>query len=441
MFVLNRSLSACRIRTIRRSLFSGLSLVAWFSLSPALSAVTTRVSILDFGAIADGTTVNTGAVQRTIDAVANKGGGTVVFPAGVFLSGALFLKPGVNLHLEKDAVLKATTDMAHFPPRRTRIEGHFEESFTPALINADACDGLKITGEGTLDGDGRVIWDEFWKQRKASKDPKNFKNLGILRARLCLIENSDGVLIQGVTFKDSQFWNLHLYKNRNVTVEKVRFQVPDNYKQAPSSDGIDIDSCQDVTIRGCEFSVTDDCIALKGSKGPDALEDTDSPPVERVRIENCVFRRGHAAVTCGSEATVVRDVAVEGGRVMGAMPLLLLKLRPDTPQRYEKITVRDVTMDSRAARLLTIDRWTQYFDLKGRPEPRSVVDRIRLSGIRGRVGSLGVIRGNEGTEFGEIVFEDIAVEAKSAELKAEGVGILQIRNVLVNGEVVAGAGN
>jgi polygalacturonase len=133
-----------------------------------------RVPVTRFGAVGDGETINTAAIQKTIDSLAANGGGTVEIPKGVFMSGALFLKPGVNLHLAKGAVLRCLTDMKHFPERRTRIEGHFAESFNPALINADGCDGLQITGEGTLDGNGRPIWDAFWKGIKADK---NFRNI------------------------------------------------------------------------------------------------------------------------------------------------------------------------------------------------------------------------------------------------------------------------
>jgi alpha-L-rhamnosidase len=256
--------------------------------------------ITDFGARSDGETVNTKSIQAAIDHLVDRNGGTVVVPSGVFVSGALFLKPKVNLHLANGAVLKCTTDMKNFPRQRTRIEGHFEASFTPALINADGCDGLKITGRGTLDGAGRPIWDMFWKLRNASADPHNFPNLGLERARLVVVQNSRNVAIEGVTFKDSQFWNLHLYKCRDVTVAGARFEVPDDYEQAPSTDGIDLDSCQNVSIQDCYFSVTDDCIAAKGSKGPRAMQDKDSPPVEHVRVRNCHFRRGPQAFSCGS---------------------------------------------------------------------------------------------------------------------------------------------
>jgi len=420
-------------------IFSFPSLLLSFGLTAFLpvSASEPAVSILEHGAIADGTTLNTKAIQSVIDTLASSGGGTVVIPTGVFVSGALFLKPGVNLRLEKDAVLRCSTDMANFPPLRTRIEGHFEEKFTPALINADHCDGFRLTGEGTLDGNGRPIWDEFWTKRNAAPDKQNFRNLSIPRARLALIENSKDVVIDGVTFKDSQFWNLHLYRNRNVSVKNARFLVPDDYKQAPSADGIDVDSCQDVTIQSCTFSVTDDCIALKGSKGPLALDDKDSPPVEHVRISECVFKRGNG-ITLGSEATIVRDVMVENCRVTGAMPAFNFKLRTDTPQHYEDIHFRGITFDSSGGSIIVIKRWSQYTDLKDLPPPQSIVRNITVSDIHGRYGSFGVIQGNPGqTDISAITLENIDIKLKDSRLNTRDVQDLKITNVIVNGSPFA----
>jgi len=394
------------------------------------------VSITDFGAVGDGTTLNTKSIQAAIDHTAGQGGGTVVIPAGLFVSGAIFLKPKVNLCLKKGGVLRCSTDMKNFPQQRTRIEGHFEKKFTPALINAEGCDGLQLTGAGTLDGNGRPLWDQFWKLRHTSGDKKNFNNLSVPRARLCLIENSKDVAVRQITFKDSQFWNLHLYHDQKVLVEGVRFQVPDNYKQAPSTDGIDVDSCQDVAIKGCYFSVTDDCIALKGSKGTDAIDDKNSPPVEHVRVSDCTFRRGDAAVTCGSEATIVRDLVVDNCRITGAMNVLRLKLRSDTPQRYEDLHLGGLTLDNAGGTLVNIAPWTQYTDLKGEavPPPTSTVRTITISNVKGRYGKVGTIQGNQGqTKISDIALKNIDVQFKDEKFKSSGVTDLTMKNVSVNG--------
>ncbi len=417
---------------LRKQIIHGLFGIAFLAM-PAHAA--TSLPITDTGAVGDGTTVNTESIQKAIDQLATGGGGTVVVPKGEFISGALFFKPGVNLHLDKDAVLKCSTDMKNFPEQRTRIEGHFEDHFNPALINAKQCDGFQLTGEGTLDGAGKPIWDQFWKERRASTNPATFRNVGVPRARLALIEDSKNVVVDGVTFKDSQFWNLHLYLCRDTTVRNARFEVPDDYKQAPSTDGIDVDSCQNITISGCYFSVTDDCIALKGSKGPKALDEKDSPPVEHIRIDNCTFKRGGGLLTLGSEATIVRDVVAEHCKMIGPVKVATIKLRKDTPQDYEDIHIRDVTLDAAGGVILSVAPWGQYTDLKGEPPPKSTVKNITLSDIKGHFGSMGSIGGNAGqTTISDITLENFDVQLKTEGFKTSDVTNLKLENVSVNGK-------
>jgi len=412
-----------------------LMLAAPFWGSALLSGAETEALITDFGAVADGNSVNTKAIQDAIDHLAARGGGTVIIPRGIFVSGALFFKPKVHLHLQAGAVLRCSTDMANFPARRTRIEGHFEDKFTPALINATNCDGLQITGEGTLDGAGRPIWDLFWKLRNAAPDPRNFPNIGIPRARLALIEHSRGVRIEGITFRNSQFWNLHIYNCDGVLVRQTRFEVPDDYRQAPSTDGIDIDSSRNVTVDGCFFSVTDDCIACKGSRGPHAMEDKSSPPVERIRVRNCVYKRGGGVLTLGSEATIVRDVIVEDCRIIGHVRVATLKLRPDTPQHYEDITFRNVTSENTAGAILSIQPWSQYANLQGAAPPQSVVRNVKLIGVKGRFASFGTIRPNPGqTEISNVLLKDFDVVLQQDKLAASGVTDLKFEDVIVNGQ-------
>jgi len=391
------------------------------------------LSIADSGAVADGKTLNTKAIQEAIDLLATGGGGTLVVPKGIFLTASIFLKPGVNLHLEEGAVLKGSTNASDYPRMRTRIEGHYEQNFLPALVNADRCDRLNISGTGILDGSGEPYWQAFWAGHAANK---SFKNLDVLRPQMALIENSEGVRITGITFKDSPFWTLHLYRCSNALVENVRFEVPDG-KKCPSSDGIDVDSCQNVTIRGCTFRVDDDCICMKGSKGPLAMEDTDSPPVEHIRIENCVFERGHGVVTLGSEATVVRDVVVENCKSTGPIVLARLKLRPDTPQRYEDIHFRNITLDnSGGGVILSVQPWNQYFDLKGQQPPKSIVRNVTLSDIKGCYGSFGVFKNIPGqSDISDITLKDFNVQLKGEELNGcDEVKNLKLENVTVNGK-------
>ena len=392
-----------------------------------------RYNITEHGAIADGKTLNTKAIQATIDECAQKGGGAIVIPKGVFLSGAIFIKPGVNIEMEEGSVLKGSTDINDYPKGMTRIEGHFEP-WRSALLNADKADHLRITGKGTLDGSGEPFWKDFYAKRSADRKTTN---LSVERPRLAFIQNSHDVQISGINFTNSGFWNLHLYHDQQVTVSNCRFvapggSVPDNH--APSSDGIDVDSSQDINIGNCYFSVGDDDIALKGSKGPFALQDKDSPPVERIHIHDCVFESGGGIVTCGSEATVVRDVKIEHCTARG-VTVLCLKLRPDTPQQYENISLTDITIDG-SATIFNVAPWSQYFDLKGQQPPKSSVRNVSISNVKGSGKSLGRIGGNAGTDFGTIVLKDVNVQLKTPADLANLKG-LTVQNVVVNGAAVS----
>src|SRR5205085_916912 len=226
-----------------------------------------------------------------------------------------------------------------------------------------------------------------------------------------------------------------LYRCEKVIVENWRFQAPSESKpdnHAPSSDGIDVDSSHDIDIRRCSFSVGDDCIALKGTKGPFAMQDKDSPPVERIHILDCVFEEGGGIVTCGSEATTVRDVYVE--RCTTRKPTVLrLKLRPDTPQQYENIFLNDITLEGGSSAIFKVDPWTQYFDLKGQQPPSSVVRNIKISNVKGSGGSFGKILGNPGTDISDIMLKNVNVKLATTAFELSSFKGLKFENVIVNG--------
>ena len=310
-------------------------------------------------------------------------------------------------------MLLGSTNIDDYPPLPTRIEGH-TQVWRPALVNAAGCDGLQITGEGTLQGGGKPYWDAFWSRLKA--DDKT-KNLDVDRPRNLFISDSRDVLIQGISLRESGFWNIHLYRCRNATVEKVDIRTPAG---APSTDGIDVDSCQGVTIRGCYIAVDDDNIALKGTKGPLADQDKDSPPVEHIRISDCTFGPGHAVLTLGSEASQVRDAVLENCRVDGAPPqgnfaLLRLKLRPDTPQHYSDIHIRNVVLNA-AGTLISIEPWKQYFDLKGRTPPAQTVENITITNVSGTAGGFGRIAGPPQSTLRDITLADIDLKLDRPEV-------------------------
>jgi len=402
-------------------------------LIPSTPAAGKQLLITAAGAVGDGVTFNTAAIQKAIDALALKGGGTLVIPQGEFLSGAIFLKPGVNLHLDKGAVLKGSTNIEDYPELETHIEGRFQV-WIPALVNASNVDHLRITGEGTIAGGGQPFWDEFWKARKANKE---VTNLAVKRPRNIFIQDSKGVRISGISLRESGFWNLHLFRCKDVLVEKVDIRTP---VHSPSTDGIDVDSCQNITIRGCYISVDDDNIGIKGNKGTSALDDKTIPPNEHIRISDCTFGLGNSALTVGSEATLVRDVIIENCRLTGTNKncVLKLKLRPDTEEHYEDITARNITVDNPAAQLVSIQSWTQFFDLQGKPAPNQLVKNVTLKNITGKMHDFGRVDGPEKSTVANVVFKNINLTLINPAVVARNVKNLKFTNVKINGVAYTG---
>jgi len=384
--------------------------------------------ITHYGATGDGKTLNTKAIQAAIDQCAAAGGGTLLIPKGAFLSGALYLKPGVNLHLNAGAVLQGSIEIKDYPERETRIEGH-TQVWIPALVNASGTDHLHIDGQGTIQGGGKPYWDAFWNAFDA--DP-NTKNLDVKRPRNLFIEDSKDVHISGISLRQSGFWNLHLFRCRDVVIDGLDIRTP---KHSPSTDGIDLDSCRNVTISGCYISVDDDNIAIKGNKGTSALDDKTIPPDENIHISNCTFGLGYSALTVGSEATTVRNVVMENCKLIGSQinAVLTLKIRPDTEQHYENITVRNITVDNPAAHFVSIKAWTQYFDLKGKPAPNQRVNNVTLSGITGQLKRFGQIDGPAKSTVENITLKNIHLTLKSPAVEIKNVKNLSLENVTING--------
>ncbi len=411
-------------------------LLQGFFFSRCVSAAEVRVSILESGAVGDGSALCTKAIQKAIEQAATAGGGTVVVPEGRFLTGAIFLKPAVNLYLEKGAVLLGSTNIEDYPKMPTRIEGH-SQIWRPALLNAYHVDHLRIGGEGRIQGGGKPYWEAFWSRRKADGTTKN---LDVDRPRNIFIRDSKDVKLGGISLRDSGFWNLHLYNCQRVVIEGLDIQAPDH---SPSTDGIDVDSCQDVEIRGCHISVDDDNVALKGTKGPLAMQDKESRPDERVHIHNCTFGLGLGVLTLGSEATVVRDVEMDhctvSGTGTGGTCVLRLKLRPDTEQHYENIRIHDIKVDGAGAIVLCAP-WTQYFDLKGMPPPLETVNGVSMSNITGSFRIFAKIAGSPRSTLQNFTFKDMDLRLSQTGYMIKGVQNLSVHNVKINGALLTPPG-
>ena len=356
----------------------GSPMDSWFSKTkleiPAAEKKT--FVITDFGAVADSTLLQTEVIQKTIDAAAESGG-TVVIPKGVWLTGSLFFKPHTHLRIDKGAVLKGSNEAFDFDVAQVHIEGKIQP-YIAAIVNAYGVDGFSITGKGTIDGNGLRYWKEFWKRREVNR---KCTNLEALRPRIIYVANSSDIHIEGVTLKDSPFWTTHLYDCSRVVIKDVGIFAPRRPIKSPSSDAIDVDGCNDVHITGCRISTNDDFVALKGGKGPWADTDPDNKTNARILVEDCWFGEGPGPITFGSECVAARNVIVRNCVVDNSSHILLLKMRPDTPQNYEYILIENITGTVR--KFFEVSSWTQFFDLQGREDiPMSYARHITMRGCK-----------------------------------------------------------
>jgi len=407
----------------------GTPMDAWFTdrAKVDVSTLGPQFVVTDFGVVMDSTLVQTAEIQKVIDLCAERGGGVVVIPRGTFLTGALFFKPGTHLHVE--GRLKGIDDIRHYPLIQMHMEGKFIHYFS-ALVTALGVDGFTVTGTGTIDGNGRRFWDEFWIRRRYNP---SCTNLEALRPQLVYIADSDNVTVQDVRLVDSPFWTNHLYRCNRVKYLDCHIEAPtEGETRAPSSDGIDLDVCTDVVVRGCFIDVCDDAVGVKGGKGTFVDRDTTAGPVRNVLVENCRFgRRSNGGVTFGSEAWSVRNVLMRNCRFEGASHMLLFKMRPDTPQTYEHILVEDCSGE--VGNVVQVYPWRQFFEAVEREDmPPTVVRDVTMRRIDASCRTV-FARLDTADHYtaARFVFEDIEATAPDPSFDPSMVEGCTVRNVRV----------
>lgn len=294
------------------------------------------ISIANFGAKGDGVTLNTQSINKAISAMNQKGGGVVIIPSGLWLTGPIELKSNVNLHIKRDAILQFTADFNQYK----LVQGNWEGQ--PAWRNQSPISGsnlenIAITGTGIIDGNGGAwrmvkkdkLTESQWKNltssgglvsddgklwyptEKTVKGSKT-KNAGVivpgktaadyedikdfLRPNLLVLTNCKRILLEGVTFQNSPAWNLHPLLCEDLTLRNLQVKNP---WFAQNGDGVDVESCKNVLIEGSTFDVGDDGICIKS--GRDEAGRKRGVPTENVIIRNNVVYHAHGGFVIGSE--------------------------------------------------------------------------------------------------------------------------------------------
>jgi polygalacturonase len=282
----------------------------------------------------DTSTVITKEIQAAIDECAHKGGGIVTFNRGTYVSGAIFLKTGVHLMIDKGVVILGSQNFGDYPEIDTRIAG-IEMKWPAALINVIDAKNVAVTGKGIVNARGKFCWDKYWAMRK-EYDTNGLRwvvDYDAKRIRTLLVQNSAGITIKGLTFKNGGFWTVQLLYSKNVTVDGVVIKNNED-GHGPSTDGIDVDSSGWVLIQNCDIDCNDDNFCLKAGRDWDGLRV--NKPTEYVVIRKCLARRGAGLVTLGSETS---------GGIRHVLATDLLARNTDNGLRIKSATTRGGTIE------------------------------------------------------------------------------------------------
>lgn len=412
----------------------GTEIPEWFrqTASVDIESLGKKYVLTDYEIFADGR-LHTEEIQALIDEAAANGGGVIVIPRGTFLTGGLHFKQGTHLYLEDGATLLGSDFIGDYPLGKTRIEGETCTYFG-ALINADSLDGFTISGKGTIDGNGLRYHKQFWLRRKWNRQCTNKDEQ---RPRLVYVSNCKNVQIEGVKLQNSAFWTTHIYNSENVKLLNLSIYSlgKPNHAKGPSTDAIDLDVVKNILVKGCFMSVNDDAIAMKGGKGPWADDPTKTEgngKNENVIIEDCTYGFCHGCLTLGSESIYNHNIILRRIKVDHATRLLWLKMRPDTPQRYEYVTVENIT--GNVGQFIFIQPWTQFYDLKDRKDPpMSYSDHITMRNCQMEVDNFFNVRKQDDQyKLSNFHFENLDIKVKkNADFNQSYVDGFTVKNVNV----------
>ncbi len=295
-------------------------------------AVAAQFNVREHGAIGDAVTLDTAALQKTIDACASAGGGEVLFPKGTYLSGSLTLKSGVHLVLTPEAVLLGSRELGDYSSRK--------------LIDATDVTDVGISGGGTIDGQG----DAFWQKRDKTysgppyRGTAQFNYEALPRPAFLYFRRCRDVLLSNVTLKNSPSWTVHLLRCQGARVEKVTIRNP---LHGPNTDGIDINSSIDVVVRDCDIITGDDGVVLKST------EPGHDHPSRNITVENCRIWSACNCLKIGTEThdrfenILFRNCHLYGGsEVAMERPLSGIAIESVDGAHLSGITATDITMDN-----------------------------------------------------------------------------------------------
>ena len=418
--------------------------VLFFTAGKASAKDDIYYNVLDYGAKNNGGKIATEAIKKAIAAASAKGGGTVFFPAGEYLTGPIHLKSNITIFIDAGALIKFSDNFDDYLPMvPSRYEGIDVTSFSP-LFYAYKAENITIRGRGTIDGQGKKWWDFAEGESRKSNDSKwqkEFHRLnqnilrpdlpgvierGFLRPPFIQPMHCKNVLIEGITIINSPFWTVNPNFCENVTVTGVTINNP----PSPNTDGINPESCNNVHISNCHISVGDDCITIKSGK--DRAGRKMATPAQNYTITNCTMLSGHGGVVIGSEMSGdVRKITISNCIFDGTDRGIRIKSARGRGGVVEEIRVDNIIMKNIRDQAIVLD--LQY--AKTQPEPVSErtprFRNIHFSDITAEGNQAAFLNGLAEMPIENITFNNINITAKTGFTIKEAKNI-EFHNVQVN---------
>lgn len=419
-----------------------------------------RESVTANGAVGDGSTLVTEAIQKTIDNVAARGGGHVDIPAGVYLTGPIYLKSHVDLHLDRNATLYFSPDVTLY--QQEKGAKHSRGRMRSA-ISAEKCTDIAITGSGLIDGNG-----QYWRPVKRSKQSdvewSDYKKLGgtvtekgdfffpkapegmkydaleKMRNDLIRIYRSNNVLLQGVTFQNSPRFHVHPYYCENVIMDGITVRSPWN---AQNADGIDLTNCRKVLIVNTTVDTGDDGICMKGGQG---LSGVKAGPVSDILIKNCRVYHAHGGFTIGSDCSGgMKNIVVRNCTYSGTDVGLRFKSGLDRGGKTENVYCDSIYMSNIKGEAIIfentyVNKSVNFMLNKGTDIdstkffPPDFTD-VHISNVVCRGAETGILlRGVPQALIHDITLKNVNIDKAKKPYSSEYAKNIVIENVKVNGE-------
>lgn len=337
-----------------------------------------KVYLNECGGVSDGKTLNTEAFEKAMSELSEKGGGTLIVPDGIWLTGPIVFRSNINLHLEKGALILFSSDYDLYPLIKTVYEGA-ETYRCQSPVSGHNLENIAITGKGAINGSGeawrplkkykvtQAYWDDVVKSGGELKDQnmwypskKALKGDSIMTNNLQQKLDEEGwlsikdylrpvminfvecknVLLEDVLFENSPSWNIHPLMCENLIIDNIKVRNP---AYAQNGDGVDIESCKNVIVVDCSFDVGDDAICIKS--GRDDSGRRRARPTENVIVENCRVFKGHGGFVVGSEMSGgVKNISVSNCQFIGTDVGLRFKSARGRGGVVENIYIRNINM-------------------------------------------------------------------------------------------------